>query len=201
LLPVFAYTKKSPKFWGERADEMVNVIVLFSKPEEGKSVKNLLHRNGIKVTNLCTTGAQAIQGTEDSDDGIIICGYQYRDMIFSELVECVPKEFDVVVLSSRKNYEEVRESGVVCLTMPIKSVDFVNTINDTIDNLLWERKKRKSQPKRRSEEEKKVIKAAKMKLMSEKEFDEQEAHRFLQKKSMDSGVNIVEMAYMVLDNF
>ena len=26
------------------------------------------------------------------------------------------------------------------------------------------------------------------------------AHRYLQKKSMDNGINIVEMAYMILDN-
>ena len=70
----------------------------------------------------------------------------------------------------------------------------------TIENLLWERKKRKSQPKERTEEEKKVIKAAKLKLMNDYEYDEQGAHRYLQKKSMDHGINIVEMAYMILNN-
>ena len=29
---------------------------------------------------------------------------------------------------------------------------------------------------------------------------EQGAHRYLQKKSMDNGINIVEMAYMILAN-
>ena len=47
---------------------------------------------------------------------------------------------------------------------------------------------------------KKVIKAAKLKLMNDFEYDEQEAHRYLQKKSMDHGINIVEMSYMILDN-
>lgn len=61
-------------------------------------------------------------------------------------------------------------------------------------------KKRKSRPKERTEEEKKVIKAAKLKLMHDFEYDEQDAHRYLQKKSMDNGINIVEMAYMILDN-
>ena len=84
--------------------------------------------------------------------------------------------------------------------MPIKSIDFVNTVSITIENLLWERKKRKSQPKERTEQEKKIIKTAKLKLMNAFEFDEQGAHRYLQKKSMDNGINIVEMAYMILDN-
>ena len=51
-----------------------------------------------------------------------------------------------------------------------------------------------------TEEEKKVIKAAKLKLMNDYEYDEQGAHRYLQKKSMDHGINIVEMAYMILNN-
>ena len=84
--------------------------------------------------------------------------------------------------------------------MPVKSMDFVNVVSLTIENILWERKKRKSTPKERTEEEKKVIKAAKLKLMNDFEYDEQEAHRYLQKKSMDHGINIVEMSYMILDN-
>ena len=51
-----------------------------------------------------------------------------------------------------------------------------------------------------TEDEKKVIKAAKLKLMNDNGFDEQGAHRYLQKKSMDNGINIVEMAYMILEH-
>ena len=42
--------------------------------------------------------------------------------------------------------------------------------------------------------------AAKLKLMNDYGFDEQGAHRYLQKKSMDNGINIVEMAYMILEH-
>ena len=44
---------------------MVNVIVLFAKIEEAKSIKNLLVRHGINVTQVCTTGAQAAQADMD----------------------------------------------------------------------------------------------------------------------------------------
>ena len=139
---------------------MVNVIVLFAKIEEAKSIKNLLVRHGINVTQVCTTGAQAAQAADACDDGLIICGYQYPDMLFSELAANIPDYFDI----------------------------------------LWERKKRKTKPKERTEDEKKVIKAAKLKLMNDNGFDEQGAHRYLQKKSMDNGINIVEMAYMILEH-
>lgn len=120
---------------------MVNVIIVFPKIEEAKSIKNLLIRNGISVTKVCTTGAQAAQAADACDDGVIICGYKFLDMMYSDLENYIPKYFDMIVLSSKKNYEEVRDSGVVCLSMPIKSMDFVNTVSLTIENLLWERKR------------------------------------------------------------
>lgn len=119
---------------------MVNVIVVFPKIEEAKSVKNLLIRNGISVTKVCTTGSQAAQAADACDDGVIICGYKFSDMMYTDLESYIPKYFDMIVLSSRKNYEEVRDSGVVCMPMPVKSADFVNTVSLTIENLLWERK-------------------------------------------------------------
>lgn len=178
---------------------MVNIIVLFAKIEEARSIKNLLIRNGIGVTQICTTGAQAVHLADAYDDGIIICGYRYPDMICTELAENLPVSFDMIVISSKGNFEACRDSGIVCLTMPLKTQDFIDTVSLTAENILWERKKRKSKPKERTEEEKKVIKAAKLKLIADYNFDEQEAHRYLQKKSMDHGINIVEMSYMVLN--
>ncbi len=180
---------------------MVNIIVLFSKIEEAKSIKNLLVRNGISVVKVCTTGAQAIQALDDYDDGLIICGYKFQDMLYSDLVANIPDYFDIIVISSKRNYADCMESGVVCLTMPLSMQDFVSTVSRTINNLLWERKRRKqNRPKERTEDEKKVIKSAKLKLMHDYNYDEQTAHRYLQKKSMDNGINIVEMSYMVLND-
>ena len=60
------------------------------------------------------------------------------------------------------------------------------------------RKKRKSRPKERSEEDKKVLQEAKNLLMERNGMSEEEAHRYIQKCSMDSGTNLVETAEMVL---
>ena len=119
-------------------------------------------------------------------------------MMYTDLESYIPKHFEMIVLSSRKNYEEVRDSGVVCLSMPVKSADFVNTVSLMIENLLWERKKRKSQPKERTEEEKKILWEAKAVLMERNHMTEEEAHRYIQKCSMDSGTSLTETAQMVL---
>lgn len=110
------------------------------KDRRSKKHKNLLVRHGINVTQVCTTGAQAAQAADACDDGLIICGYQYPDMLFSELAANIPDYFDMLVIASRVHYEACRESGITCLPMPLRTQDFINTVSLTVENILWERK-------------------------------------------------------------
>ena len=54
---------------------MTNIIVAFSKPEDAKSIKNIVMKNGFHVVAVCTSGAQAISSLEGLNGGIIISGY------------------------------------------------------------------------------------------------------------------------------
>lgn len=67
-----------------------------------------------------------------------------------------------------------------------------------VANAERRRKKRKAMPKARSEEDRKVLEEAKALLMERNGMTEEEAHRYIQKCSMDSGTNLVETAEMVL---
>lgn len=60
------------------------------------------------------------------------------------------------------------------------------------------RKKRRQQPKQRSEEERMIVAQAKNLLMERNNMTEEEAHRYIQKCSMDSGTNLIETAQMVM---
>jgi len=65
-------------------------------------------------------------------------------------------------------------------------------------NYSRRRKKEKDKPKPRTDAEKEVINKAKLVLMERNNMTEEEAHRYIQKNSMDSGTNMVEMAEMIL---
>ena len=177
---------------------MINVMILFPTSDIWKSIRSLLVRNGIDVTSVCSTGAQVIATTDNLDDGLVICGYQYVDMVYSELREYLPDTFEMLVLASQNHRAEIEESEVVCMGMPFKAYELVDNVNLMIDRLYERRKKRKSQPKIRSEEEIAVIEHAKAMLMREG-FSERDAHRYLQKKSMDHGTSLVVTARDVLN--
>ena len=59
-------------------------------------------------------------------------------------------------------------------------------------------KKRRKELKNRDPKQQETIRKAKELLMTRNNMSEEEAHRYLQKSSMDSGTNIVETAEMVL---
>ena len=66
---------------------MVNIIVVFPKLEDAKNIRNLLARNGYSVIGVCCTGAQVLQIIDNLEDGIVICGYRFNDMMYADLRE------------------------------------------------------------------------------------------------------------------
>ena len=61
---------------------MANIIVAFSKPEDAKSIKNILMRNGFEIIAVCTSGAQVLSQLDDLSSGIVVCGYRLTDMLY-----------------------------------------------------------------------------------------------------------------------
>lgn len=177
---------------------MTNIIVALPKMEEAKVVKNILVRNGFSVTGICTTGAQAISQADGLNNGIVVCGYKLADMVYSELHECLPQGFEMLLMASARLINECYGNDIVCLSMPLKTDDLINTVNMLAEEIERRRRRAKAKPKVRSTKEESAIKEAKEILMVRNHMTEEEAHRYLQKCSMDSGTNMVETSLMVL---
>ncbi len=180
---------------------MYSIIVGFPKYEDANNIKNVLVRNGFTCSEPCTLGAQIVSLANDLDEGIVVCGYRFSDMHFSELNNYLPKGFEMLLVASPEKLEFCQDNNIVCLPMPIKTHDLLNTLQMMSYQYQRRKKKDKDRPKERSEEEKATIKKAKAILMDRNNMTEEEAHRYLQKTSMDSGTNLVEMSEMVLKMF
>ena len=79
---------------------MVNIIVVFPKLEDAKNIRNLLARNGYSVTGVCCTGAQVLQITDNLEDGIVICGYRFNDMMYADLRDSLAASFQMLLVAS-----------------------------------------------------------------------------------------------------
>lgn len=177
---------------------MTSIIIVLPRLDDGKNIKNLLVRNGYQVSAVCGSGAQAISTAENYDDGIIICGYRLVDMMYSELHEYLPPGFEMLLMASNQFLSECSGNDIMCLSMPLKLHDLINTIDMMSNSIENKRRKRKAKPRTRKPEEVALINEAKALLMSRNNMSEEEAHRYMQKCSMDSSTNLVETAQMVL---
>lgn len=177
---------------------MINVIVGLPKLEDARNIKNVLVRSGFHVTGVCTTGSQVLSQADELNGGIVICSYKMLDMLYSELHDCLPFGFEMLLVASGNLISECYGNDIVCLSMPLKVNDLVNTVGMMAEGMERRRRKRREQPRGRTPGEEAVIKEAKGLLMVRNHMTEEEAHRYLQKCSMDSGTNLTETSRMVL---
>ena len=177
---------------------LTKIVVGFSKPDDAKSIKGILMRNGFQVISVCTTGSQILSTCEDLNGGILVCGYRFSDMMYEELRECLPASMEMLLIASPGRVISPAPQGIVCLPMPLKVHDLISTLEMMVSSQIRRKKKMRLQPKERSQGERFLIDRAKALLMERNNMTETEAHRYLQKCSMNSGTNLVETAQMVM---
>lgn len=177
---------------------MTNIIVAFPKQDIARNIKKILMQNGYHVDAVCTTGAQALQSAGELGGGIIVCGYRFVDMMYTELHEYLPAQFEMLLVASPANCEIRDVENLVCLSTPLKVNELLQTMEMMDYTITRRRKKARQSPKQRTEEETALIQEAKALLMERNNLSEEEAHRYMQKRSMDNGTGMVETAQMIL---
>ncbi len=158
-----------------------------------------MNRNGYSDILACNSASSVIATANESDGGIVLCGYRLADMHYSELYGYLPREFRMLLVASPAKLQECSSHDIMCLAMPVQTHELVNTLDTMLLELERPGKKTvKPRAKKRTEKEQKVIDDAKALLMERNHLSESEAHKYIQKLSMDSGNNLVETAEMIL---
>lgn len=177
---------------------MVSLIVVFPRPEDAKGIRKLLVQRGFSVAAVCNTGAQALNYANSLNGGIVVSAYRLPDMMYEELDEFLPDTFDMLVLVPPKYLSEGIAAGVLSLPMPLRTYDFLRTLEMMSETARRKQKKRREQLKKRDPQQQRAVEEAKRILMERNHMTEEEAHRYIQKCSMDSGTNMPETAEMII---
>lgn len=176
---------------------MGSIIVALPKVEDAKHISDILKHRGVEVAVICTTASTVLSQVHRFDSGIVICGSRLSDMHYSQLCEYLPEHFEMLLLASAAVLETC-PAEIMTLSFPIRPADLVGTVEMMLTQQARKLKKKKAAPKKRTEQEQNYINNAKWVLMERNNMTEQEAFRYIQKCSMDSGINMVETAQMIL---
>ena len=193
---------------------MRSIIVAFPDTRHNSRIKDVLVAGGLHVSGEACSGSMTLcQATSLIGGGVVICGPLFQDMSAGHLQTLLPEEYDMLVLASAgsMNVGYEHTEGLYTLSLPLRSQDLLSSVRMLLEtrqmasNSLYAKKIQKTaeEPKtppgtNRSPEERRTIERAKAILMNRNQMSEQEAHRFLQKKSMDNGWRLLDTALAVI---
>ncbi len=171
-----------------------NIIVAFSRAEDARNIRNILVRNGFNVVAVCSSGAQTISSLDGLSGGIVVCGYRFADMLYSDVRENLSPGFEMLLIASASKVGGEVPEGITWLPMPLIVQRLLDVLGHMSDVYAQRKKIQRQKPAGRSQAELQTIARAKELLMERNGMTESEAHRYIQKCSMDSGSNMVETA-------
>lgn len=172
------------------------IIIAMSKLEDGQKLAGLLNKHGYSTDLVCNLAADVLCEASRRDDGIVICCGRLKDMSFIEMKDCLPSAFEMIILTKNVDSDQLPEDTIK-ISMPLQVRNLISTI-ETVFSKYDRAKHHSSSYGGRTGSEKDDIAKAKEILMDRNGMTEPEAHRYLQKNSMDSSRTMAEVAAMII---
>lgn len=177
---------------------MACIVVAFIKEELQRKALRLLASEGLEAAAVCASGAEVIRRIRQAGSAAVICGFQLRDMTADALAADLRGLAAVMVVAKAPHLELCGGENLFKLPVPASRSEFIATLGLMLD---FEAAHLRHPVSRRRENEQQLIRRAKELLMDVNRMSEEEAHRFLQKRSMERSVRMAEAARWVIDSY
>lgn len=182
----------------ERKMPVKEIIIALPRFEDGKKIRDILQKNGLRAGAVCTSGASILQEIDfGAEGGIVITTVRLSDMHVTELADCLPGSYEILLLGKPGTLAQESLMHILSLEMPLRSFELVNTVYMMLGDEPYG-KQRQQRKKQRSHRDRQTLDEAKQLLMERNHLSEEEAYRYIQKTSMDSGRSMVQTAQMIL---
>ncbi len=183
-----------------------NVLIAVRKPELAEQIRAILASRGYLVTDICMSGMQGLRSVSSRPVDVAVVGYSLSDMSGLEFAGDLIEKCDcsVLLLTPPEQMAYVKEQSggmdIVTLQRPataqslLSALELIEHYRSRLRKVSDEAQKLKIDLERRALAEK-----AKVLLMHRLAMTEAEAWRYLQKRAMDSGRTLKDIASQVLE--
>ena len=176
---------------------MDQVIVAFENSQTAERIRDILESGATASCVLCRTADQVRRAVHKLHITAVVCGFKLADQGAEALFRDLPPTCAMLVLAPQNLLELLQEEDIFRLATPVSKGDLTGSVRMLLQ--MGRRLERTFKP-RRSSEEQALIDQAKALLMERSGMSEAQAHRFLQKTSMDNSARLVQTAQMILDS-
>ncbi|MCD8145608.1 MAG: ANTAR domain-containing protein [Oscillospiraceae bacterium] len=176
---------------------MEKVIVAFEGEKTARKFAEILEGN-VASCIVCHTPDEVKRVVAKRDLSVVVCGYKLRSQTAVELMENLPSTTIMLVIATQNQLDLCDSEDIFRLPAPVSRGDLLASVRMALQ--MSHRLERMARPQR-NEEEKQIIEQAKALLMDRHDMTEDQAHRFIQKRSMDNGTKMVQTARLILDDW
>ena len=172
---------------------MIQLILAFEKQSNCDRIQAALESTGEFTCLVCRSAAQVKRAVGELRLDLVVCGFKLADESGEALYGDLPQRCTMLMVGPQAQLDLCEAAGIFKLPTPIHRAELL-----TAARLLAQLSRSREAPVRRSEEETALVERAKSVLM-EGGMTEDQAHRFLQKRSMDRRAHMADTARQVLD--
>lgn len=171
---------------------MAKIIVAFGKEMQREHIATALESSGQQVCMRCRSGAEVMRTLHIYQDCVLICAPVLPDCTADMLVADAGEEVLILIAGKPERLFLCESPRLFRLAWPFARAELVSAVN----MLLQLHDMRRPQ---RCKDERELIDSAKLLLMRDRGLSESQAHRLLQRTSMDLGIPMVEGARRILN--
>lgn len=173
---------------------MRQVIVAFERPSNCDRLREILESTGEFSCLVCRSAAQVKCAAGKQRLDLVVCGFKLTDESCETLYFDLPQRCAMLMVASQPQLDLCTAAGIFKLPAPIRRSELLASVR-----LLAQLGRSRARAPERSQEERELVDRAKQLLMDHSGMSEEQAHRFLQKQSMDNGFRLADTARRVLD--
>ncbi len=178
-------------------------VFIIAPPEAGEVLYQIFTQAGYAVLGVCHEGRTGIEDVRLLCPNVVILSSHLGDMSGLAVASAL-EGFAILMMASPRDKESIAAANDQLIVvdycadrgMLLQAVEVMCRMRDTIERL-----QKRVKELTRSLEETKVIARAKGQLMEKMQISEGQAHRMIQKTSMDKGVNMAELSKTIISRF
>lgn len=170
---------------------MTKFAVAFHDTETAERIASLLRESGYDVIRTCSSADEVRRTFRMIQDGILIAGARLRNRSLDEVAADLNEHVEILCLCRPDQFSQISSEKIFRQAMPVTRSALIAWA-DMLEQLHYQRMPQRPQSDRQ------MISEAKELIMEQKQMDETEAHRYLQRLSMNFGLPMAKVAERII---
>lgn len=172
---------------------MRRVIVAFERQSNCDRIREILESTGEFSCLVCRSADQVKRAVHKLRLDLVVCGFKLAGESCESMYHDLPRRCAVLMVAAQAQLDLCEAKEIFKLPTPVRRSELLESAE------ALARMGRERAPAQRSPEERELVEQAKRQLIEHSGMTEDQAHRYLQKRSMDNGARLADTARRMLD--